>query len=55
MSSPLDDIRIASPCRASWDEMRGDDRVRFCSLCKLNVYDLSNLAERDALALIAKN
>jgi hypothetical protein len=53
--SPLDDVRIASPCRANWDEMSGDERVRFCSMCKLNVYDLSNMAEREALALIARN
>jgi hypothetical protein len=55
MTSPLDEVRIASPCRANWDEMRGDDRVRFCSMCKLNVYDVSNMRERDALALIAKS
>src|ERR1700733_1488630 len=26
----LDDLRIASPCSASWDAMTGDDQVRFC-------------------------
>jgi hypothetical protein len=52
--SALDTIRIATPCRASWDEMRGDDRARFCAMCKLNVFDLSNMPERDALALIQK-
>ena len=29
----LEDIRIATPCRASWDEMSGDDRVRSCPAC----------------------
>ena len=26
----LDRVRIASPCSASWSDMAGDDRVRFC-------------------------
>jgi hypothetical protein len=44
MKIPLDlinGVRIASPCQAAWGEMAGDDRVRYCSLCSQNVYDLS--------------
>jgi hypothetical protein len=41
--SLLDRIRIASPCKVSWDEMAGDDRVRFCGHCAKDVYDLSAL------------
>lgn len=37
----LRDIRIASPCSADWDRMCGDDRVRFCPECQLNVYNFS--------------
>ena len=29
MSDALDLIRVASPCRADWRAMTGDDRVRF--------------------------
>ena len=36
-TNPLDNIRIASPCSANWDEMFGDERKRFCGDCKLNV------------------
>lgn len=50
--NPLDNIRIASPCSANWDEMFGDDRKRFCGECKLNVYNLSNMNRRDAENLI---
>jgi hypothetical protein len=35
----LRDIRIASPCSADWDKMIGDERVRFCAECNLNVYN----------------
>lgn len=51
--SPLDEIRIASPCPASWDEMPGDDRRRHCSGCDRDVYDLSALTADAALALVA--
>jgi len=48
----LDDIRIASPCPASWDEMIGDDRTRFCSSCSKHVYNISALTAEEAAALI---
>lgn len=50
--SGLDDIRVASPCSASWNEMRGDERRRFCGSCRLHVYDLSSLTRAEAEALI---
>jgi hypothetical protein len=50
--SLLDDVRIASPCTASWDDMIGDDRVRFCQQCTKNVYNLSALSRADAEALL---
>jgi hypothetical protein len=48
----LSEIRIASPCTASWEEMQGDDRVRFCQHCRLNVYNLSAMPRPEAEALI---
>jgi hypothetical protein len=48
----LDLIQIASPCPASWDKMRGDERVRFCGLCRLNVYDLSQMSRAEAQKLV---
>jgi len=39
--NPLDHVRIAAPCPADWDRMLGNDRVRFCGQCSLNVYNLS--------------
>jgi hypothetical protein len=50
--SLLDDVRIASPCSASWDDMIGDERVRFCQQCTKNVYNLSALSRQDAEALL---
>lgn len=43
----VDDIQIASPCHASWDDMHGDDRVRFCGSCRKNVYTLDGMSKRE--------
>lgn len=48
----LDQIAVASPCNASWDEMVGDERVRFCLSCEKNVYNLSAMAREDAERLL---
>lgn len=48
----LDSIKIASPCSADWDAMTGDDRVRHCAECKLNVYNLSAMTADEAVALV---
>ncbi len=48
----LEDVRIASPCPVRWDDMQGDDRVRHCKHCDLNVYNLSALSRAEAEHLI---
>ena len=44
----LESIAIASPCTASWDEMIGDDRARFCTHCQKDVFNLSALPRDEA-------
>lgn len=48
----LDQVRVASPCKAEWNEMLGDERVRFCLGCEKNVYNLSSMQKEDAEALL---
>lgn len=48
----LDNVRIAAPCSAPWDQMEGDERVRFCGECKKHVYNLSAMSRREAEALV---
>ena len=56
LTSPLDHIKIAAPCSADWDQMFSfeDKRVRFCSQCNLNVYNLSDMSRQEAEALVNK-
>lgn len=48
----LDQVRVASPCSANWNEMLGDDRVRFCLSCEKNVFNLSSMPKEDAENLL---
>jgi hypothetical protein len=48
----LDRIRIASPCSAKWELMKGDGQVRFCGECRKHVYNLSAMTRRDAETLL---
>jgi hypothetical protein len=56
LTSPLDQIKIAAPCSADWNQMFSfeGERVRFCSQCNLNVYNLSDMSRQEAEALINK-
>src|SRR3954447_21216476 len=47
-------LRIAAPCPASWDEMAGDERVRHCSLCKLNVYNFAEMTRAEVRELLVR-
>jgi hypothetical protein len=53
-TSPLDHIKVAAPCSADWDQMYAveNQRVRFCSQCNLNVYNLSGMTRAQAEALL---
>jgi hypothetical protein len=52
--SPLDYVTVAAPCSAGWDNMIGDERVRFCGQCNLNVYNISAMTKQDAERLITQ-
>lgn len=51
----LNSVAIATPCPASWDDMEGDGRVRFCSQCQQSVYNVAELSRSEATALIDRN
>lgn len=45
-------ISIAKPCPARWEDMGGDQRVRFCDHCRKNVYNISAMSAAEATALL---
>src|SRR4051812_30567591 len=50
----LENVRIGTPCDASWEAMEGDERVRFCGECRKNVYNLSALPRAEAERVLAE-
>lgn len=54
-TNPLDSVRVAAPCPADWERMIGNEQVRFCAQCDLNVYNLSGMTKAQAERLIAQS
>jgi hypothetical protein len=50
----LDNLSVAAPCKADWNDMTGDERVRFCARCDKNVYNLSGMTRAEAEALLVE-
>ncbi len=48
----LDNIRVATPCRADWAQMVGDERTRHCNQCDKQVFNLSEMTRVEAETLI---
>lgn len=48
-------IEVKSPCAESWDEMHGNDKVRFCSHCAKDVNNLSEMTRKEALRLVRRS
>lgn len=48
---PLQRLVVKSPCSQDWDSMVGNDRVRFCEHCSLNVHNISEMTRAQALLL----
>lgn len=52
-TSLLTGIEVAKPCTAKWEEMTGDERMRRCAQCELDVFDLSAMRRDEAEAFVA--
>jgi hypothetical protein len=55
---PSDDllkrVRVASPCQVAWNAMAGDERMRHCSLCSLNVYNFGGMTGDEVRELLMR-
>ena len=45
-------IHIASPCSANWQQMHGNDRIRHCADCELDVFNFSAMSHDEIDALL---
>ena len=51
----LNNLTVPSPCPADWSSMTGNDQVRFCDHCNLNVHNLSQMTRTQAQRLISRS
>ena len=52
--SKLDQVRVGTPCDASWRDMPGSDQRRYCDQCDLHVHNLAAMQRAEAEALLAE-
>jgi Carboxypeptidase regulatory-like domain/Ankyrin repeats (3 copies) len=55
--SPKDSIpqlNLISPCQVDWDQMIGNDRIRFCEHCQLSVHNQVYLSKKQLRRLLAR-
>jgi hypothetical protein len=45
-------LQVASPCAEKWESMTGDERVRHCAKCQLNVFNVASLTEAEVVAML---
>jgi len=45
-------IEVKSPCTENWDEMQGNNTVRFCSHCAKNVNNISEMTRKETMRLV---
>jgi len=50
----INKLRVASPCSVGWETMNGDERVRHCNSCKLNIYNIAEMTNLEIEDLITK-
>jgi hypothetical protein len=48
------ELSVSSPCPRKWEELSGDNRVRYCGQCRLQVYNLTVLSPVQIEQLLQK-
>jgi len=48
----INQLHIASPCQAAWEGMIGNDQVRRCETCRLNVYNTAAMTSADVERMV---
>jgi len=46
-------LRLVSPCKADWSEMRDEGGRRFCAECNEHVHEVSRMREDEVRSLFA--
>jgi hypothetical protein len=47
----LKDVQVATPCRADWNAMEGNEKKRFCLICRKHVHNFSAMTDTEIMDL----
>jgi hypothetical protein len=50
----LNSFVVKAPCSQDWNDMVGDDKVRLCSQCNLNVHNVSAMTDVEAAVVLKR-
>lgn len=53
--SILKSLEVRRPCHESWEQMRGDEKSRFCAQCSHSVTNLSAMTQQETLSLVSRS
>lgn len=48
----VNNLRVAKPCHIGWETMSGDEKVRICNACEMNIYNISEMTSAEVTTLI---
>ncbi len=48
----INSLKVAKPCHVGWESMSGDEKIRHCNACQLNVYNISEMTKNEVTSLI---
>ena len=51
----LSEITISTPCPMDWNQMSGDDRMRYCTACGKRVHDVAKMTSAEVDVLFRDN
>src|SRR4029079_15917611 len=51
----IEKIEVKSPCNEHWNEMIGNEQIRFCSHCAKNVNNISEMTRKEATRLVRRH
>jgi len=50
----IENIKVKTPCSEEWNDMTGNERIRFCSHCAKDVNNISEMTRKEAMRLVRK-
>jgi hypothetical protein len=45
-------LKVAAPCPLRWEDLAGNDRIRFCGQCQQNVYNVASLTAEEVRTMV---